>query len=80
MADTKQEFTWVSRSLHLDAVRRMVNELLHFDQPSGGFKIVPHEHDGQMYDMYFDDLSCSYLQEAWEGWDPDEKVSGGIDD
>lgn len=77
MSQVGPEFPWVSRGLTINEVRRMVNELLHFDKPSGAFKVLPHEHDGQMYDMYFDNLSCNYLQEAWEGWDPDDKVRCG---
>lgn len=84
------EWPWVARNVDHKVVRAMVNELLHFDKPSGSFKIVDvsdheqagrrrteYEADKDRYSVYFDDYSCGLLQAAWEGWDPEPNYNCG---
>lgn len=82
-----EKLTWAVRNVDYNTMRRMVEELLHFDEPSGSFQIVSlmsgerfpknvRDDTRSRYDVLLSDYSCSYLQEAWEGWDPTEKING----
>lgn len=77
----RPEFPWVIRGVSLNVVRTTTEALLHYDRPSGSFKIVEHGTQGKLvehavttnknrYDVYFDDYSCGLLQAQWDGWDP----------
>jgi hypothetical protein len=76
------EWPWVVRDIDKSAVRRIVDELMHFESTSGSFAVVDRATEGNVlidrtnrYAVYFDDYACGYLQTAWEGWDPQPNYS-----
>jgi hypothetical protein len=82
------KWPWVVRDIDKSAVRRIVNELMHFESTSGSFMVVDRATEGKKindvlidrtnrYAVYFDDYACGYLQTAWEGWDPEPNYDCG---